>query len=217
LKCPYLHRRFVTKIDKTRVRTIFECGSRDGLDAIELNKYYKPESIYAFECNPEAIELCKKNLKDTNIVLVEKAVYNESKIVDFYAADMEKSIDKNLGASSLLWHRDNEVEFFQKKIQVEAIRLDDFMKQNKINKVDMLCMDLQGVELQALQGLGNKLKDVIYIILEVSLEHYYKDDVLFKQMKGFLDDKGFQFRIGSGLISNRVDGFTNCLFMNKSL
>lgn len=217
MKSSYLHRRFIHRINKDKVKIIFECGSRDGLDAIQLYEYYKPRLLYTFECNPEAIVLCKENLKNTNIILVEKAVYNENKIVDFYATDMEKSTNKELGASSMLWHRDNEIEFFQKKIEVEAIRLDDFMRQNNIDKVDMLCMDLQGVELQALQGIGNKIKDVSYIILEVSFEHYYKDDVLFKQMSGFLDDKGFRFKAGSGLVANRTNGFTNCLFENKNI
>lgn len=204
------------RMNRDLVKIIFECGSHDGLDTLALYNHYLPKKIYSFECNPEAIALHKMNVNGNPfITLVEKAVYNENKVIDFYATDMERSIDKNLGASSVLWHRDNKVEFFQKKIQVEAIRLDDFMKANKVEHIDLLCMDLQGAEMIALEGLGDMIHNVRYIISEVSFEHYYKGDVLFKEIRRYLDDRGFNLLIGSGLLGNRLEGWTDCLFKNK--
>lgn len=212
----YLNSRFIACINKDNVHTIVECGSRDGLDAIALYEYYQPEKIYAFECNPEAIELCKENLSNyPDIKLIEKAVYNENKEIDFYAVDMEKSIDKNIGASSILWHRDNKVELFQKKIKVGAIRLDTFMKKEGIDRINLLCMDVQGVEMEVFEGLGNDISNIRYIITETCFEHFYEGDKLLGDMRKYLDEKGFNLLVCSGFIPGRRTGFTNCLFRNK--
>jgi FkbM family methyltransferase len=185
------------------------------LDALELAKYYKGSTVWAFECNPEAIALCKTNLNGTPAVhLIEKADYNRDGQIDFFATDMERSSNKELGASSLLWHRDNQNEFFQKKIQVECIRLDTFMRQAHIPQIDLLCMDVQGTELQVFEGLGSMLARVKYIITEVVFEHYYSGDVLFKDVVQYLNERGFDLLIGSGLLGNRKAGLTNCLFKN---
>ena len=45
----------------------------------------------------------------------------------------------------------------QKEIIVNGIRLDTFINENNINNIDLLCMDLQGYELNALKSLGNHL------------------------------------------------------------
>ncbi|MDH7554335.1 MAG: FkbM family methyltransferase [Spirochaetota bacterium] len=212
----YLNKRFLCHINKDRVRVIAECGSRDGLDAIALYKYYYPAKVYVFECNPEAIPLCRENLKDyPDIKLIEKAVYDRNGIVDFFAVDMEKSTDKNIGASSMLWHRDNTVELFQKKIQVEAIRLDTFMQQEGLDKIDLICMDLQGAELTTLDGMGTKINKTSYIITEVVFEHFYKGDYLFDDVKQYMLKKGFNFVICNGFIKNRHTGFTDCLFRRE--
>lgn len=187
----YLHKDFISKINKSLIKIIIECGSRDGLDAIALSNYYKPEIVYSFECNPESIIVCNKNLKGIdNIKLIEKAVYYENKHgLAFYATDMEKCADKNIGASSLFVHIDP--AFIQKKILVEGIRLDTFMQENEIQRIDLLCMDLQGAEYLVIEGLGERIKDVKYIITEISLKHYYYNDILYKDMVQFMHNKGF--------------------------
>lgn len=216
MNSPYLNERFRGRIKKHLVKTIIECGSRDGDDTVALYEYYKPQKMFAFECNPESIVNCRERLKKyPEITLVEKAVCNRSGKVKFYATDMERSIDKNIGASSLLYHRDNKVEFFQKEIEVNAIRLDAFMAMNKIRQVDLLCLDIQGAEMLAFEGLGARFRDVRYIITEVSFERFYEGDCLFKDMRGYLHTKGFSFLIGSGLVANRVLGSTDCLFEQR--
>jgi FkbM family methyltransferase len=212
----YLHQKFIHRINPDHVRTIFECGSRDCLDAIALQKYYPSSTVWAFECNPEAIELCKANLNGTpDIHLIEKAVYNRDGLVDFFPTDMERSINKELGASSLLWHRDNKHEFFQKQIQVECTRLDTFMIQHHLPQIDLLCMDVQGVELEVFEGLGKMLPRVRHIITEVVFEHYYRNDHLFEEIQKYLYRAGFHLLAGSGLLGNRKSGLTNCLFKNR--
>ena len=189
----YLNVEFTNYIDVDSINTIVECGSRDCLDAIEMNKYYKPEIIYSFECNPESIPVCLKNIEDIkNIYLIPKAVYNENKIVVFYATDMEKSIDKNIGASSLLKNKDTTGDFIQKIVLVEATRLDTFMEEEEISCIDLLCMDLQGTEHIAIEGLGDRVKDVKYVISEVSKKSYYFGDMLFDDFKEFMRGKGFR-------------------------
>jgi FkbM family methyltransferase len=211
----YLNRAFTEVTKGQKIETIIECGSRDCLDTLSLLEYYNPSLIFAFECNPESIVTCKENIQGIkNIYLIEKAVYNKDQVITFYATDMERSIDKNIGASSLLKHRDNEREFFQKEIQVEAIRLDTFMSTYNVKKVDLLCMDLQGTELLALQGLGKRLKDIHFIISEVLFQSYYHNDYLYKEVKNKLSKNRFILRAFSNHRSEKHRGFTNAIFQN---
>ena len=56
---------FVNKFNKDEVKIIFELGSRDLIDAVKLHDYYKCK-IYAFECNPDCLIECNKQLSNFN-------------------------------------------------------------------------------------------------------------------------------------------------------
>lgn len=198
--CTYLRPEFVSEINGTEISTIVECGSRDALDAIRLLNYYHPSIVYSFECNPESIPVCKANIADEKrIVLVPKAVCNVNTSLPFFATDMEKSVDKNIGASSLFQYRNiNQKEYIQKRIRVNGIRLDTFMEKNNIEKIDLLCMDLQGAEHLAINGLGKRTKDVRYIISEVTTRSFYKRDMVLGAFRDFMSDKGFTLLIKKG-------------------
>ena len=74
----YLNQVFTPLIERSEVSIIFEIGSRDAIDAIGLSQYYKAP-VYAFECYPEAIDVCKLNIgKNPNIHLIEMAVWNKN-------------------------------------------------------------------------------------------------------------------------------------------
>ena len=54
---------FLHKINiKNYVKTIFELGSRDLVDSIELLNYFEKSKVYAFECNHDCLVECNKNL-----------------------------------------------------------------------------------------------------------------------------------------------------------
>ena len=57
--------------------------------------------------------------------------------------------------------------------------------------VDMLCSDLQGAELTALKGLGDKLKNITYIITEGQVKPMYNDVNLIDEIESYLRIYGF--------------------------
>jgi FkbM family methyltransferase len=209
--CTYTNNIFTKHITE-KIDIIFECGSRDGIDSLKMFDFYKPKKIFCFECNPDSINICENNIKENkNIILVNKAVSNIDGKIDFYPTDMDKSIDKNIGASSALIHLDKTQQFIQKKITVESITLKTFMEKNEITNIDLLCMDLQGYEKIVLEGLGEKIKNVKYIISEISFISYYSGDTQFDDYKTFLNNLGFDL---VEVIS--YGGFGDSLFINKN-
>jgi FkbM family methyltransferase len=193
----YLYEGFTRLIDKRSIHTIIECGSRDGLDTIALEEFFNPDVIYSFECNPESIPVCLGNIEGHEKILFSNmAVTNIDGRVKFYPTDMRKSPDKNIGASSLFRHTRGLV---QKEIEVEAVRLDTFMQLQNINHIDLLCMDIQGAEPLAIEGLGERIKDVAYIITEVCDKIFYEGEVPFQQFNDTLEKLGFECLCKKGI------------------
>lgn len=214
---------FTRHIDKDKIDVIFELGSRDCRDAIIVDRYYEPKAVYAFECNPECIKTCEKILKkhrdQANIHLIKKAVWSESKGIKFYPV-LESYFKsqphikrKNPAASSCFRESGTYLEkFFQKEIEVNAVRLDDFCDENNINKIDLICMDLQGAEYHALLGLGDMLDQVRYIITELEKIPIYEGQHCFDDVNQLLEGHNFK-------MVDCVEGDTggNFLFVNKAL
>jgi FkbM family methyltransferase len=216
----YLERQFIIN---EPIKTIFELGSRDLEDSIKLSNYYNAE-VYAFECNPDCLEVCykklenyKKNLK--NVHLIDKAVSLDGGPITFHPFDLTKY--NNMGSSSIFlidftkrdrtdpdYNRENP----QKSITVDSIRLDDFMEKNCIDSIDLLCIDLQGYELNAIKSLGEKLKKVKYIITECSITSTYIGGATFTELKDYLESFGFKYKCsnlsGESLPNLHLKGFS---------
>jgi len=211
MKSTYTDPKF-TKHIKGEIRTILECGSRDCMDAIAMLSHYSPNIIYSFECNPDSIVVCEENIKEfEKIKLIKKAVSDNDGFIDFYATDMEKSIDKNIGASSALYHLDNKIDFIQKNIKVESIKMSSFIESEYIEEIDLLCLDLQGYERFVINGFDDHISKVKYIISEVSFKSYYENDLLFNDYVKLMDDKGFVL-----VDTISYGGFGDSLFKNKN-
>jgi FkbM family methyltransferase len=209
--CTYINNIF-TKHITDKIDIIFECGSRDAIDSLKMFDFYQPKKIFCFECNPDSVNVCKETIgENNNIILVDKAVSNNDGEIDFYVTDMDKSIDKNIGASSALLHLDNKESFFQKKITVNSITLKTFMEENNINNIDLLCLDLQGYEKIALEGLGDKIKNVKYIISEYANRSFYSGDILLEDYQTFLTSLGFDL-----IEVNNYGDFGDALFKNNN-
>ena len=54
---------------------VFDVGSRDCAQSIEFYHAYPTAKIYAFECNPNTLDICRKNIEQfrDRITLIEGA------------------------------------------------------------------------------------------------------------------------------------------------
>lgn len=169
---------------------IFECGSRDALDGISLLKSIEAHELHCFECNPDAIALCRKNIANSGqsdrIKLVSKALSDKTGSCTFYAIDPCQTItpheDGNIGASSLLTANGKfkKEKYVQKAITVEATTLDDYCSTAGIPC--LLWMDLQGAEGMVLDGGKQTLPLVKAIFIEVAFRRAYTGQTLFHEV-----------------------------------
>ena len=53
-------------------------------------------------------------------------------------------------------------------------RLDNYMTENNLKKIDLLKMDTQGYEPQILEGLSNQLSKINLIITEIMFYDFYE-------------------------------------------
>lgn len=226
---------FLSKIDSNRIKTIFELGSRDLMDAIKLLDNFTESKIYSFECNPDCLVECNKNIlsldedKKNRLFLIDKAVSINNGEITFYPFDLLQY--NNMGASSILkidfsLRDKNDPQYNlknpQKEIIVDGIRLDTFIDENYIENIDLLCIDLQGYELNAIKSLGDHLHKVKYIITECSIMSTYTDGATFSELNDYLTKYNFKY-ISSNKFKNNfpdltLSGFSefDALFINHS-
>jgi len=232
----YIEKIFLENIKKDDIKIIFELGCRDLFDTLKLLSYYDKSVVYSFECNPECLVDCEENLslmKDyikDRIILVKHAVSENNEDVTFYPFDLTKYDNK--GASSMLkidfsmrdpsdpdYNKPNP----QKEIIVPGLRLDTFMDSKNISTIDLLCIDLQGYELNALKSLGHYLKNVKYIITETCIQSTYRNGSTFKELENFLKEFNFEYKcstiFGYSYPKLNIIGYSefDSLFINQSL
>ena len=156
---------------------------------------------YLFEPNTE---LHSVYIHDNRITVVSKAVSSENGLARFF-------ISNNTEGSS--FHESiSEISGTSRVIEVETIRINDWIKSNLIEHVDLIKMDVEGAELDILDKLEvNDLKCCSQITVE--FHEKYDPNLLQGTFNTInrLSDLGFRTIVFSS------DTFENVLFINNSL
>lgn len=168
---------------------IVEAGAQFGEDTAWMSEFWYQGKVYAFEPNPEAyIELQKVSKSRDNVCVESFALSNKKGKFPFYLAG---------GASSLLqptecFNKDYFHADLDKPIYVETVTLDEWAANKGITAIDFLWLDMEGNELNALQGASNILKTVKVIYTEVNLQKFWTDCVMFADLTQWLATQGFE-------------------------
>jgi FkbM family methyltransferase len=182
-------------IEKTKkindINYILDLGCRDGSEAIQFSNIFPNAKIISIEANPNQIETIKSNINNyPNIQIFNFGASNEDGELDFNV-----SSTVNIGNSSFLKITGNYNNYenmaFHTPIKVKTKRLDNFLKEQQIPKIDILWMDIQGFEGKAVQGLGDYIKNVKILYSEVTYKEMYKDQILFDKFDYYMLNKGF--------------------------
>ncbi|GAB3961646.1 FkbM family methyltransferase [Spirosoma harenae] len=171
----YVHKK--TLLNKELV--IFDVGANVGHYSKILNSVFGPRAnIYAFEPSKKTFQTFLNNIENSTNV----HPYN----IGFSAKPQEMCLysDKDSSALSSVYkrrldHFDIDLTYSE-KIALDTI--DDFCKENHIHKVDFLKIDVEGHEIDVLQGASNMLtnKKITYIQFEfggcnIDSKTYFQD------------------------------------------
>ena len=209
-------------LDPSSIRTIVELGSRDAEVAIALKRVFPQAQVFAFECNPAAVELCRRNIVAAGVegvTLVSRAISDTNGTVDFYSIDPTRTVtshgDGNIGASSLFQASPDYPyeQYVQNKISVEATTLARWAQENSVTDIDLIWMDLQGAELKALHGMNGILNNIRILYTEVEFKPIYIGQPLFPEIDLFMRQHGFRLH---GQF-NRSEWFGDAMYVQAGM
>jgi len=196
---------------------ILEAGGHYGDDTIKMMNYWPNATIYSFEPNPSAYAQLKASTKSYNSVFTYPfALYNYDGMVQFRIR-----LDANEGGSSILPPSQDYSEtghthdwwYVEKEIEVPCMTLDSWAKQESIQTVDFMWLDMEGVELQALKAGSDLLKNVKAIHSEVNFQEFRTGMTQYEALSKFLEEQGFEEVFFEG--SRTFQG--NAIFVRSNL
>lgn len=212
----YINPTIYHAIDHNIIKCVWECGACDATDTIELQRCFKDAEIIAFECNPECFQVCKKTLEDyPKIKLFERGLWNKTGTEIFQQVDRSKSrfnsrwdeFDGNWGASSF-FEINNDArgdEYVQNPIEVNTIRGEDVGKEFNIPYPDLLCLDAEGSEINILEGFGESLSHVKYVITESTASPLWEKGPTHPEIESYLLNHGFMQEYSSSPTPTQIN------------
>lgn len=192
---------------KTNKLVILDIGACEGEDSIRYKKLFPNAQVFSFEPLPSNLLKIKENFRkfglDSLIEVQPFAMSDVEGTATFYVSSgvpPQKKNDDNWNygnkSSSLLEPtlamRENYAWLdFHEKIEVKTKRLDAFLKERYLNRIDLIHLDVQGAELKVLEGAGSSLQFVKAVWTEVENVELYEQQPLRQDVEKFLLNRGF--------------------------
>ena len=198
-------------------------GQTSGQTAITFSRAFPAALVFSFEPDPDTYrELCQR-----------LATYACVKPFALGLGDRE-------GDATLLVNHSSETNSFLKPLpgaaeylvepgvlarvasrHVSMTTLDAFCREKKLDRIDLLKLDVQGYELKVLEGASQLLakRAIPLIYLEVSFVRTYENQPLFPDVYRYLFDRGYRF-VGlyeSGHETHYYHVGGNALFVQEEL
>jgi FkbM family methyltransferase len=144
----------------------------------------KADRVFAFEPDPFSANCLRKNTAGIEkIHIVQKALWERN-------TELKFNLRSDFADSSIL-----NVDIGQpiEIIRIQALRLDGWAFETKLEKIDFLKIDAEGAEPEVLKGAETFLNKIDKIAVDCSPERYGKPT--FSQVCRFLERKGFKTSI----------------------
>lgn len=180
--------------------TILDIGCNNGGEVRWFLDIFKSPTIYCFEPDPRAIERFKKTVgPHPNVHLTEIAISDKNgEITFFQSGGLRDEKYRNTvyedwdGSGSIrapkgVLIREPNIKFAN-QMTVKTLTLDTWCKENAVEQIDFIWMDVQGAEIDVINGGREALTKTRYLYTEYANSELYEGQYTLKQLLACLDN-----------------------------
>ena len=172
------------------VRILVDVGAHEGLYASRASRYFSLSRTILVEPLPKFAEKLRKlNLPGAEVV---QAALSDS------IGEASFAVNQTEQASSLFEVNSDMSDAYKldmavaEKISVQVSTLDQLTATSKLERIDLLKIDVQGAERELLRGARKTMGNTKYIQIEVLFVEHYKGCALFFELDQILTSSGFR-------------------------
>jgi len=199
---------------------IVEAGAFDGHETQRMLAVWPEAIIHTFEPIPAVFKKLEASTAHlANVHRYQIALSDSTGNTPLYVAERPDRPGIPSQASSLRMPKERLLYSsiqFPYTIDVPTITLDDWAQKYQISQVDLLWLDMQGYELNALTAARVMLKQVSVIYTEVAFIESYAGQAQYPEVQAWLENEGF-ILIGRDFPDQPKSFFGNALFVKKEL
>ena len=203
----YFKKKYVINFFKKNINrdinNLIDVGAHHGETIKLFNKKFHINNIYAFEPsyrNFIILEKKTKNIRNTNLEIYNYGIGEKEGLFDFNESnESQSSTLVGINYKSKYYKRKAKLlEFFTKEknlfftTKVNIKTLGSFIKQKKIDYIEILKIDTEGYDFNVIKSLDNNINCVNYIYFEHHFHNMLNKDYTFTQVHNFLTNNGFK-------------------------
>jgi FkbM family methyltransferase len=183
---------------KKTPKTIIDAGANIGLASLYFSNKFPNSNIIAIEPEESNFELLKRNIAPyANITPIRGALWHENKRINL--------VDPDLGKWAFMTQaQDSDEEGLGEILhEVEGMTVDTIMKEQGIEQIDILKIDIEGAEREVFRDPSSWLRKVDTLIVELHERMKSGCNRSFYNSTNSFDDEWFQ---GENIYLTRSEG-----------
>lgn len=146
-------------------KVVVDLGANEGFYALKIKENNSTCKVICVEPNPYAFEILKKNVKTNflkDVILINKAIGVNGRMPFEIVKEVTAIGGKSLSIVPRAWLKKEFIE----QIYVETITLEKLCEEYNVDNIDILKIDVEGMELEILKNEKNVLNIVDKIVVE---------------------------------------------------
>ncbi len=182
-------------LEPQTVNTIIDGGASIGDTSMVFSKLFPNAIVHAFEPFPTFLNALHKKANQNQNIKVHPLALGKNNCTTAF------NVNQSEGTNSLLKPNENATKIYgslfktKRIIDVQVVKLDDWYKSSESQMIDILKLDLQGGELDALRGARNLFeKGLIKTVLcEFMFTNTYQEQANWIELARIIENYGLSF------------------------
>jgi len=212
---------YIKKKLGSNIETMIDVGANVGETILEFNKNFEINKIYSIEPNLKTFqEIKKKNFKNVEIFnFAASDVEGEDKLKIGYLSSMSTINEINYDSfytkvkSFIIWIISRKFSIYKNEITIKKRRLDNFIRTQGVEEVDLIKIDTEGHEFNVIKGLGDYITNVKIILFEYHEDNSIIKNYTIKDINNYFFSKNF---VRLSKVKMKFRNIKEYIFINKN-